>query len=39
MNMIICLCFFRVYIYCIPYNENTKHLVGSSEDAPEFYRY
>lgn len=25
--------------YCIPYNENTKHLVGTTEDAPEFYRY
>ena len=27
------------YTYCIPYNEDTKHLVGTSEDAPEFYRY
>ena len=25
--------------YCIPYNDDTKHLVGTSEDAPEFYRY
>ena len=23
----------------IPYNEETKHLVGTSDDAPEFYRY
>ena len=23
----------------IPYNEETKHLVGTSEEAPEFYRY
>ena len=25
--------------YCIPYNDDTKHLVGTSEEAPEFYRY
>ena len=25
--------------YCIPYNDDTKHLVGTNEDAPEFYRY
>ena len=23
----------------IPYNEDTKHLVGTAEEAPEFYRY
>ena len=27
------------YIYCIPYNDDTKHLVGTTEEAPEFYRY
>ena len=27
------------YAYCIPYNEDTKHLVGTSDEAPEFYRY
>ena len=26
-------------IYCIPYNDDTKHLVGTTEEAPEFYRY
>ena len=25
--------------YCIPYNDETKHLVGTSEKAPEYYRY
>ena len=25
--------------YCIPYNEDTKHLLGTSDKAPEFYRY
>lgn len=23
---------------CIPYNEETKHLVGTTDEAPEFYR-
>ena len=27
------------YRYCIPYNEETKHLVGTTDDAPEYYRY
>ena len=27
------------YQYCIPYNEETKHLVGTTEEAPEYYRY
>ena len=27
------------YVYCIPYNDNTKHLVGTKEEAPEYYRY
>ena len=27
------------YSYCIPYNDDTKHLVGTTEEAPEFYRY
>ena len=25
--------------YCIPYNEKTEHLVGTTEEAPEYYRY
>ena len=27
------------YNVCIPYNDDTKHLVGTKEEAPEFYRY
>ena len=27
------------YVYCIPYNDDTKHLVGTNEEAPEYYRY
>ena len=25
--------------YCIPYNEETKHLVGTSNDCPEYYKW
>ena len=28
-----------VYEYCIPYNDETKHLVGTKDEAPDFYRY
>ena len=27
------------YKLCIPYNEETKHLVGTTDEAPEYYRY
>ena len=27
------------YKCCIPYNDDTKHLVGTKEEAPEYYRY
>ena len=27
------------YTFCIPYNDDTKHLVGKTDEAPEFYRY
>ena len=26
-------------LYVIPYNDNTKHLVNTTEEAPEYYRY
>ena len=26
-------------VMAIPYNEETKHLVGTTDEAPEFYRY
>ena len=32
-------CISGSYSYCIPYNDNTKHLVGTKEEAPDFYRY
>ena len=27
------------YEVCIPYNDDTKHLVGTKDEAPEYYRY
>ena len=27
------------YTFCVPYNDETKHLVGTNEEAPEYYRY
>ena len=27
------------YTHCIPYNDDNKHLLGTTEEAPEFYRY
>ena len=29
----------KSYPMCIPYNDDTKHLVGTGKDAPEYYRY
>lgn len=36
-----CYCISEDYVYdkCIPYNEDTKHLVGTTDEAPEFYKY
>lgn len=43
-NIIKCACYpYRcvgnAYICCIPYNDDTKHLVGTTEEAPKYYRY
>ena len=27
------------YAWCILYNDDTKHLVGTTDEAPEYYRY
>ena len=32
-------CIGNSFIYCIPYNDDTKHLAGTDEKAPEYYRY
>ena len=30
---------YNIYRYCIPYNDETKHLLGTTKEAPEYYRY
>ena len=32
-------CMYHLYKYCIPYNEDSCHLVGTTNKAPKFYRY
>ena len=32
-------CVDDIYDYCIPYNDDTKHLVGTTGEAPEYYKY
>ena len=34
-----CQCIGDSYYICIPYNDETKHLVGTKDEAPEFYKY
>ena len=28
-----------IYTKCIPYNEETKHLIGTNNDCPEYYKW
>lgn len=30
---------YSAYKFCIPYNDDTKHLVGTTEEAPDYYCY
>lgn len=32
-------CIGETYRCCIPYNDDTKHLVGTDDKVPEYYRY
>lgn len=32
-------CVGNAYRHCIPYNDETKHLIGTTEEAPGYYRY
>ena len=34
-----CICSSNSYAFCVPYNDETKYLVGISNEAPEYYRY
>ena len=33
------ICIGWFYDVCIPYNDDTKHLLGTTDEAPEYYRY
>ena len=33
------ICSNEAFLYCIPYNDDTKHLIGTKEEIPEYYRY
>ena len=32
-------CMTSYYKCCIPYNDETKHLLGTTDEAPKYYRY
>lgn len=34
-----CQCIGDSYYICIPYNDDTKHLIGTKDEAPDFYKY
>lgn len=34
-----CNCIYGCYTRCMPYNDETKHLVGTTDEAPEYYKY
>ena len=38
-NKTLCMCIMEDMDMVIPYNEDTKHLNGTSDEAPEYYRY
>lgn len=38
-EFIICTTGSSGFCYCIPYNDDTKHLVGTTDEAPEYYKY
>ena len=33
------ICVTSRWIQCIPYNEDTKHLLGTTDDCPEYYKW
>lgn len=36
---IICRCVTDIWKYTIPFNDETAHLVGTTEEAPEYYKW
>ena len=39
LDFIICTTGSADFSYCIPFNDDTKSLIGTTEDAPEVYKY
>ena len=33
------ICIAALNVRCIPYNEETKHLIGTKDDCPEYYKW
>ena len=33
------MCIEHAFVYCIQYNNDTKHLEGTIKEAPEYYKY
>ena len=33
------ICVGIIYTKCIPYNEETKHLIGTNNDCPDYYKW
>ena len=33
------ICIAALNVQCIPYNEETKHLIGTKDDCPEYYKW
>ena len=33
------MCIGRGNVQCVPYNDDNKHLMGTKQEAPEYYRY
>lgn len=38
-NKTLCMCIMEDIAMVIPYNNDTKHLIGTTDEAPEFYKY
>ena len=38
-NKTLCMCVMEDIAMVIPYNDDTKYLIGTTEEAPEYYRY
>ncbi len=39
LNPVLCVMGDKDFDTIIPYNDDTKHLLGTTEEAPEYYRY